>query len=107
MKNELDLLQNQSVFIKENDQLYMSKRLEYIMNNRYHYPLLFQLVVCIELLFPTSVKCESTFSIMNIIKSDSRTLLADTTLDSLIRIKYSTDERINACIKQIVCSSKL
>ena len=53
------------------------------------------------LLYPTSVQCETSFSFMNNIKSASRNQLGDETLDHILRIKFSNVEDVHAVVKDI------
>ena len=78
------------------------ERRNWIWKNRNDVPLLFQLCAGIELLYPTSVKSECSFSKMNLIKTPSRNRLSDESLDSIMRIQYASKEDVVACINNLV-----
>ena len=82
------------------------KRKQYIWENRLDYPILSQMLMGIKLLYPTSVQCETTFSLMNIVKSPSRNQLGDEKLDDILRIKFASVEDIERVIKEIVDDMK-
>lgn len=73
-----------------------------IIMNKEEYPLLFDILVGTELIFPTTVLSESSFSLLKYIKTDLRNLMSDETLDSIMRIKYATETEINRIIFKII-----
>ena len=54
----------------------------------------------------SSVQCETTFSLMNAVKTKSRNQLGDEKLDDIIRIKCTADEEIDKVIENIVNSER-
>ena len=57
-----------------------------------------QILIAIKLMYPTTVKCESGFSIMKYVKTEHRTRLKQQSLDSIMRIKYEKDIEIKKAI---------
>ena len=92
LKRELDEMKNMVIF----------NRVQFLFNSKLEYPLVHQLLICIKLVFPSSVESESSFSLMNYVKSDTRTKMSDKTLDSILRIKFTREDDVNRYIKEVV-----
>ena len=73
-----------------------------VINNQLLFPLLWEIRIGIAVLFHTSVKCESSFSLMKRVKSPFRSRMSDCTLDSIIRMKYTDEEEISKCIDHLI-----
>lgn len=76
--------------------------IKWFIENKFKCPILYQLYIGMQLIYPTSVKCETSFSFMKIIKNQQRNRLSADSLDSILRIKYSSREDVIDCINNIV-----
>ena len=92
LKRELDEMKNMVIF----------NQVQFLFNSKLEYPFMHQLLICIKLVFPSSVESESSFSLMNYVKSDTRTKMSDKTLDGILRIKYTREDDVNRYIKEVV-----
>ena len=90
---------------KEFDQLQQSMEMDkigMIKRNEETFKLLSQIVHSINISFPTTVICESSFSIMKYIKSETRNRMKDETLQSIMRMKYSSHDETLKAIEEII-----
>ena len=74
----------------------------YIIENEILFPFLFQIVVGLETLFPTSVICESAFSLLKYVKTDQTNQLKANTVDANIRIKCSSTDELHEIIDKLI-----
>ena len=77
---------------------------EYIIQNKHQFVLLSQLAVALEVIFPTTVSCESGFSLLKYVKTDQRNRMKQETLDSIMRIKYANANSLTSSIINVVNS---
>lgn len=77
-----------------------------IWKNPDAFPLLHKLYISLRSVYLTTVKCESTFSLLNYVKCDQRSCLDDKSVDSILRIKYTEQQKINEAISNIVKRKK-
>ena len=75
---------------------------KYISEHSNYFLVLSQLIISLKLIYPTTVKCESGFSLMKNVKTDHRTKLSEGSLDSIMRIKYSTESSIRRVVNKLV-----
>ena len=73
-----------------------------ILNNPQQFPTLWELHIGTEIMFPTTVICESTFSLMKNVKTRHRASMSDVTLESIMRIKYASQNDINWSMNALV-----
>ena len=66
------------------------------------FPFLFQIEVRLETIFPTSVICESAFSLLKYVKTDQTNQLKANTVDAIIRIKYSSTDELHEIINKLI-----
>ena len=90
MKKELELLNNSTDV----------KKKEFIRNHKSSFFVLHQLLISLDIMFPTTVQCESAFSVMKYVKTDQRNRLKEDTLDAIMHIKYCNKERKEIFIKE-------
>ena len=88
IKKEMDLLKSTNCLDKK----------KYVMEHEDQFIILSQILIAIKLMYPTTVKCESGFSIMKYVKTEHRTRLKQQSLDSIMRIKYEKDIEIKKAI---------
>ena len=83
--NELEVLKDLHGEKKE-------ERRSSIINNPNQFQHCFEILVSLAVIFPTSVHSESTFSVMNSIKTSTRSKMRNDLLESMLFIKYSQME---------------
>ena len=84
--------------------LFVGNNINKILKNKSMFPMLWQLHIGCELSYPTSVICESTFSLMKRVKTPQRCRMKDDTLESILRIKYATEDDIISTIDRLMGS---
>ena len=92
IKKEFDVLKNVVMLNKKN----------YVIQHEIMFPFLYQIVIAMETLFPTSVICESSFSLLKYVKTDQRNQLKTNTIDSIMRIKYSSRDELHDVVDQLI-----
>ena len=92
IRNEFDQLKRVIKINKKN----------YIIKNETMFPFLFQIVVGLETMFPTSVICESAFSLLKYDKTDQTNQLKANTVDAIMRIKYSSTDELHEIIDKLI-----
>ena len=88
--------------LRELKDIHASNSFNVILNNPQRFPTLWELHVGTEILYPTSVLCESAFSLMKNVKTRQRASMKDETLESIMRIKYATLNDINSSMNALV-----
>ena len=78
------------------------KKFDFIIGNYETFPILYDLVISLKFLIPSTTTCERKFSHMNNILFTQRFNLNPETLESIMKIKFCGDDELKEIIKKLL-----